>query len=1154
MRGASPPLPLLITRWAKRSARLPPALAPGATRLDPRDFDTRLIDAVGKARDIALPSSDWGKPGGRDGNWGDVLLSDPAILLIEIARFDVEGPRAAVRALSRHLCDPEGTERSATLAALLDTVLLILLTVDRWFHAADHLHPGGGRTMALKLVEEASTSIGQAFRALLVLLAEWRHGEIIDHGLIGWIGRLHHRWRLVEIDLVEIRYHHDQAHAERIADAVAAMLAAVERLVRRAGSAAPELLARNDHQPHITMLLTFLKLSGHLQDQINRLPEAVARYYHQRVIGAVGAAPIADQVHLAMLPAPAVPGQPAPHPVVPHGFVFHAAGDGGAPPPRFAADTDLVVTGARLREVRIWSGAKDGCTVVRSVPNEDGLLQTAQAAARPWQGLIIAGASLQAEAGRRRFLVRIGLSGIAWPHDRPPAALGAALRAWLSFDLRTQVGWTAIADAKLWWFAAKARDDGGAAVGALVLAFTRAADAPPLSASAAIRLVAKPRDPASEAPGTTGIDVATLLVNARIDGVAVRIRATGIQARGAAAPGTTPFGPIAATGQALRIGHPAFDRGGVMRIRLRIQWAAPPPYPDGFLGYYRNYRIGLDRRVREPDAPLFDNGTFLARFSAPLGSQPRVESIDGPLFAVDASGALQDMSVFALRAPKRAAQAAAPADGAPAPSPAEAGASGMALVLTAPDYAFGDILYPANVAYAAYLSNAAAARAAAPPRPKTLLEMLKAIGAALGRWFHKPAEPLEAADAAAAPATSMPNVPWRPVIAAATFDYTAEFRIGGNGDLVLSHWTSLDGEQAAGGPSGSAARMLPPLPDAPCIEWSFDGIDPALPLALFLQIERPAGGPIAWQVPGRNGIWTAVAPGTIADDTCGLTRSGLVRLASGVRGLRALVSDGLPVLVAVLTDVVSATRILAGGEDPGKPVAAGSIVVADGIRGVAAVRQPMASFGGRSGEHPATISARIGERLRHKGRGVLAWDHERLILDRFPDVAAVRVLPARDTAGPSAAGQLLALVVGEQRPDGSGRAAIAAPRREAIRAMLAAHASLFATIIVVDPEPVRFDIHCAVALRGDDAARLEADIRTFFAPGGPDGPDLPDDAQERDLARALVHFIRGRRYVADVGDVGVALAEGAPRVGSGCGVPEPARVEIAVLGEAAFAG
>ena len=66
----------------------------------------------------------------------------------------------------------------------------------------------------------------------------------------------------------------------------------------------------------------------------------------------------------------------------------------------------------------------------------------------------------------------------------------------------------------------------------------------------------------------------------------------------------------------------------------------------------------------------------------------------------------------------------------------------------------------------------------------------------------------------------------------------------------------------------------------------------------------------------------------------------------------------------------------------------------DPVHGLGSVSQPTHSFGGRPAESTELFHARVRERIRHKNRAITPRDIEHLVLEAFPSLLAVRVVPA----------------------------------------------------------------------------------------------------------------------------------------------------------------
>ncbi|MCH2225871.1 MAG: hypothetical protein MK066_13965, partial [Crocinitomicaceae bacterium] len=83
----------------------------------------------------------------------------------------------------------------------------------------------------------------------------------------------------------------------------------------------------------------------------------------------------------------------------------------------------------------------------------------------------------------------------------------------------------------------------------------------------------------------------------------------------------------------------------------------------------------------------------------------------------------------------------------------------------------------------------------------------------------------------------------------------------------------------------------------------------------------------------------------------------------------------------------------------------------NGGRGISKINQPYASFDGRQLENEVEFYTRITERLRHKDRGVMIFDYERLVLDGFPDLYKVKCLNHTNYKTEMVAGHVMVAVI-----------------------------------------------------------------------------------------------------------------------------------------------
>jgi hypothetical protein len=89
-----------------------------------------------------------------------------------------------------------------------------------------------------------------------------------------------------------------------------------------------------------------------------------------------------------------------------------------------------------------------------------------------------------------------------------------------------------------------------------------------------------------------------------------------------------------------------------------------------------------------------------------------------------------------------------------------------------------------------------------------------------------------------------------------------------------------------------------------------------------------------------------------------------------------------------------------------------------GNSGLAKIKQPYASFGGTKPDTPEIFYARITERLRHKDRGIMIWDYERLLLDEFPNLYKVKCLNHTNYQTEMVAGHVMLAVIPNLRKKG----------------------------------------------------------------------------------------------------------------------------------------
>ena len=628
--------------------------------------------------------------------------------------------------------------------------------------------------------------------------------------------------------------------------------------------------------------------------------------------------------------------------------------------------------------------------------------------------------------------------------------------------------------------------------------------------------------------GTVSVHPLSLLEDLPVESVVIETRVknlAGLRVTTSAGIADTtaafaPFGSPARADAWFDIRHPELFTKAIDRLGITVHWLALPSHPAGFAGHYEQYVIGADR---EPMPRLIDNRSFKAKINV-RGDIPWALSADGGNASVylfrttaggdepDASGALAPQTRLEFK------DLAGSEAGAREPL-----AAAIRLTLSEPAFGFGDELYAPNVLNAVQR---------VPPRKcrfRWFCKLLALIG-----WSRPSLDVPPPPDLAHA----YPNPPWQPQIAGISIDYDATDRLDdGAGTALFMHLLPTGSLAAAASDSSKPLVLLPTSGGLTHLDLGFGGLKDAQSLTLLFRMANDSSAAndacrVAWRYRAgerwvdlspdalrRDGTNALASSGIVAIDVPPLPEAAAVETLSWLRVVPRSEPDGFPAILAVTANALAATRVADPAADPPLPVPANTVKAAlSTLRGIATVDQPLASFGGEVAESDAMLPIRLGERLRHKERASLPWDYERLVLERFPEIAKVRAL-AGDAVRDRKAGEVVVAVV----PGSVDAAAKLMPRagidlRARIQASLQGSASPFARVLVVDPNYIRIAARVNVLFRtvkGNAAIRLNDDLCDFLSPCS-DGLDLPDEAGPAEIRTTIGSYIESRPYVASL--------------------------------------
>ena len=257
-----------------------------------------------------------------------------------------------------------------------------------------------------------------------------------------------------------------------------------------------------------------------------------------------------------------------------------------------------------------------------------------------------------------------------------------------------------------------------------------------------------------------------------------------------------------------------------------------------------------------------------------------------------------------------------------------------------------------------------------------------------------------------------------------------------------------------------------------------------------------------------------------------------LRLPAGFYWIRAAAAANSTAVcdsIAFHSQAVTATLVNsdAAPDHFATPLPADSIKkFAPAVAGISGVRQPYTSSGGRVAEQDTFFYTRVSERLRHKQRALTAWDYERLVLARFPEIFKVKCIPASLSHNPDAPGLVRVIVIPDirnKRPFDPFEPKAPADTLADIQEYLADKVPVWATLSVGNPHYVAVKVRLAVrfSVTGDEDYYKEVlndDLNRFLSPWAyQDGAEIVIGG--RIYANSIVDFVDRRPYVDFVANV-----------------------------------
>lgn len=403
----------------------------------------------------------------------------------------------------------------------------------------------------------------------------------------------------------------------------------------------------------------------------------------------------------------------------------------------------------------------------------------------------------------------------------------------------------------------------------------------------------------------------------------------------------------------------------------------------------------------------------------------------------------------------------------------------------------------------------------------------------------------------------LPLSPYTPLLSTITLDYTAVNTFKPRTPNLVDQFFTLDVFGAAEADEGSQPRLVPFELHQGSLYLGLQNAQPAQIVSMLFQMEEGStpGSTlletenIRWSYLSGN-LWKEISRGDILEDrTQGFQVPGLIRLLLGpdattdhtlmpadLHWLRGTIdgnAEGAADVLAIHAQAARASLKLSDAEtdvydqhlaSPLPPETIKSL--SQKLPAIKKVLQPYPSFGGRASESDQQYHRRTHERLRHRNRAVSQWDHERIVLENFPEIFKVKSLPHLDVENNLAPGHVKLVLVPDWRKRPSGNPlqpkANGALLRIIEEFIAQNHCSAFTNVHVTNPTYETMLVDCKVAfVEGFDpgfyALQLEEEIKRFLSPWAyEEGEDIVFGGKI--YASEIMAFIEGRTYVDYVTD------------------------------------
>lgn len=227
------------------------------------------------------------------GDWSKFFISDELFLLAEIESFDIKSAeREKTETLLNFEKSENDQEKAILITRIFDQIKFMLKTIDDWYLLASKYNKQReSSTLETELVAAINYRCKQVYFQVLLLSKELQElGSPlilpVDDLQLNklWSGQdqaLNRPGAGWGAEILELNY-----VLKQLLLLHRPVLKTIVNLVERSKQLIHvNLSQKDDHEPHVGLLLTFFELFKKLQDEINTVPDRLMSYYFEEILG-----------------------------------------------------------------------------------------------------------------------------------------------------------------------------------------------------------------------------------------------------------------------------------------------------------------------------------------------------------------------------------------------------------------------------------------------------------------------------------------------------------------------------------------------------------------------------------------------------------------------------------------------------------------------------------------------------------------------------------------------------------------------------------------------------------------------------------------------------------------------------------------------------